>query len=331
MKMERLTTTTVAARNAVINDVTNEPRNSGFNTSRNLTFAFAALASLALAGGCCTKSKTTASYTPLPATAYTEPAPQPAPVETGTVVPLYTESVNVQKREVDAGSVRIKKIVRTETVNQPVELRHEEIVIERGSGTGETKGIAEAFKEGETVIPLRREEAVIQKQPASAGEIVVRSRWVTEPTTVKTEIRREDIDLASLSNTPHVIIGQSVGAASTPGGQSTGAATSGDIITDPASLPTANAGTFAGRSVNFKDMKCTRVVDDHAIQVSTDSGRRIYILSDDPISNVKPGDTVVVTGTVREAGSAAVSEKKGATYLMSQPYYIQAKKIEVAQ
>ena len=35
------------------------------------------------------------------------------------------------KRTVDAGQVRLRKIVRTEIVNQPVEVRHEDVVIER--------------------------------------------------------------------------------------------------------------------------------------------------------------------------------------------------------
>ena len=36
------------------------------------------------------------------------------------MIPLYKESLAVGKRDVDAGSVRVKKVVKTETVNQPV-------------------------------------------------------------------------------------------------------------------------------------------------------------------------------------------------------------------
>ena len=37
----------------------------------------------------------------------------------------------VGKREVEYGGVRLRKVVKTEVVNQPVELTREEIVIER--------------------------------------------------------------------------------------------------------------------------------------------------------------------------------------------------------
>lgn len=37
-------------------------------------------------------------------------------------VPLAEERLEVRKREVDLGEVRLRKVVRTETVNQPVEL-----------------------------------------------------------------------------------------------------------------------------------------------------------------------------------------------------------------
>ena len=46
-------------------------------------------------------------------------------------VKLTEEQVKVGKREVTAGGVRLRKFIRTETVNQPVELRREELVIER--------------------------------------------------------------------------------------------------------------------------------------------------------------------------------------------------------
>ena len=54
-------------------------------------------------------------------------------------IPLHEEQLSVSKRSVPAGQVTIRKIVTTETVNQPVELRHEKVIIERqGSGASTT-------------------------------------------------------------------------------------------------------------------------------------------------------------------------------------------------
>src|SRR5881394_3288143 len=113
-------------------------------------------AGLALVGGCCTKSYKSASYhtksyASAPAQgSYSEvttsttrqEAPPPTGRTEGTannmVVPLYQETINVGKREVESGSVRLKKVVKTETINQPIELRHEELVIDRDTGTAQS-------------------------------------------------------------------------------------------------------------------------------------------------------------------------------------------------
>src|SRR4051794_27927390 len=74
-------------------------------------------------------------------------------------IQLSEEELRVGKRQVETGGVRLRKIVRTEVVNQPVELAREEIVIERVPATGERPS-GEAFSGQDVFIPLRREEAV---------------------------------------------------------------------------------------------------------------------------------------------------------------------------
>src|SRR5436305_5940845 len=108
-------------------------------TGHRVTLAIATVAGLALASGCATRHQTSACYSPPPSTAYA-PTPEPTtPTATSAqatmVVPLREESVKVGTREVDAGSVRLKKIVKTETINQPVQLRREEVVIDRDTGS----------------------------------------------------------------------------------------------------------------------------------------------------------------------------------------------------
>src|SRR5262249_8779811 len=80
-----------------------------------------------------------------------------------THIPLHEEELHVGKREVDGGGVRLRKIVRTEKVQQGVDLRHEEIVIERVPAR-DMKVSAKAFQNEEFYIPLRYEEAVVEKE-----------------------------------------------------------------------------------------------------------------------------------------------------------------------
>ncbi len=111
-------------------------------------------------------------------------------------IQLREESIRVGKREVEYGGVRLRKVVRTETVNQPVELSREEIVIERVplSGAEQTSELI-GKDEQEIYIPLRRQEAVVEKTTRAREEVRVGKRMETEKENVEGEVRREDIEI----------------------------------------------------------------------------------------------------------------------------------------
>ncbi|HUR45966.1 MAG TPA: PRC and DUF2382 domain-containing protein, partial [Candidatus Saccharimonadales bacterium] len=109
-------------------------------------------------------------------------------------VQLSQEEIKVGKRQVEYGGVRLRKIIRTETVNQPVELTREEIVIERVPAGQGTKG-GKAFNQEEVYIPLRREEAVVQKESRVTEEVRARKRTETEKQTVSGQVRKEDVEI----------------------------------------------------------------------------------------------------------------------------------------
>jgi len=108
---------------------------------------------------------------------------------------LAEEQLRISKRDVEAGGVRLRKIVRTETVNQPVELRREEIVVERVPAGQATRTEAHAFEEQEIYIPLRREEAIVQKEVRVREEVRARKESQTDTQQVSESVRREDVDI----------------------------------------------------------------------------------------------------------------------------------------
>jgi uncharacterized protein (TIGR02271 family) len=115
-----------------------------------------------------------------------------------TTIPLSEEQVKVGKREVEAGGVRLRKVIRTEVVNQPVELKREEVVVERvpASGAqGATGPGARAFQEEDVFIPLRREEAVVEKEARVREEVQVRKGTTTEQQQVSEQVRKEDVEI----------------------------------------------------------------------------------------------------------------------------------------
>jgi uncharacterized protein (TIGR02271 family) len=317
-------------------------------TLNSSIIAISALAGLVLVGGCCTKRNQSTAYYSSPRPAAYEPPPTPtgrSETANNMVVPLYQESINVGKREVEAGSVRLRKIVKTETVNQPVELRHEEVVIDRENGAGQPAGnevLSQPFQEGETVIRLKREEPVVEKQTAPAGQIVVQTRFAGEQTNIQAQVRREDIDINKQGNPQNVIIGQNVqssrsfnessGAAESVGGQTTGIAASGSVITDPTMLTTSSdASAMAGRQVQLSGLKVRRVIGDRLLVLNTGSGQNIYAVCNEQTNPAKTGDVVNITGTIKPAGGTDTGlSGEAAQEIASKPFYIEAQKIETS-
>jgi len=323
---------------------------------RNLTLATTALATLALAGGCCTRRTGGTAYYSHPRTyAYaggTAEQTQPSAEQststgqsetTSMVVPLYQESVNVGKREVESGQVRLKKIVKTETVNVPVELRHEEVVIDRennAGGSSQNQQLAQRFQEGETTIQLKREEPVIEKQEMPAGQIVVQKRFAAQKTTVQAQVRKEDIDIAKQGNTENVIIGQNIhasvnasGGAESPGGQASAEVSSSGPITDVSVFTSSqDVSRLANRPVELSGLKVRRIIGDKIIVLNGENGKEIYVLTTQGRPNFSQGDTVTITGTVKERSNEN-SEITGdaAQALSSQRCYIEASRIEPAK
>lgn len=124
------------------------------------------------------------------------------------VIPLKRESVNVTKRTVSDGSVRLRKIVKTETVNQPVELRTEMLVLERvpeGSLT-RTANMPADFEEGEILLPITREEVVINKS-VHTDQVLAHVRVESSRQDVSEKIRSENIEVVDRGNDRVRVIG----------------------------------------------------------------------------------------------------------------------------
>jgi len=126
---------------------------------------------------------------------------------------------------VESGSVRLRKQVTTETVNQPVQIRRETLVVDREAGTGSqetaatattatggTAGTFTPFEQGEIVIKLHKEEPVIEKRVIATGRIVAKTATDTEQVTVSREVRKENIDVEKIGNPQNVTISENVGA-----------------------------------------------------------------------------------------------------------------------
>ena len=117
-------------------------------------------------------------------------------------VPLHEERVEVDKRVVRAGGVRLRKVVRTRIVNQPVEVRYEEIVVERIAPEEMPRGLEsralprEPFAEGEMVLPEFAEEPLVTKRTEVVGGVRASLHADTRTEDVTTTLRREDVEVS---------------------------------------------------------------------------------------------------------------------------------------
>ena len=113
-------------------------------------------------------------------------------------VPEIEERLDVQKREVQQGEVRIQKHVEERTETVPVTLEREEVhverreVAERPIAPGEK---VEAFRDETIRVPVRGEEATVTKQAVVTGEVVVDKDRHAEREQVSDTVRKTHVEV----------------------------------------------------------------------------------------------------------------------------------------
>jgi len=274
-----------------------------------------AVSTALLAGGCCSGSKShggggSYSYTPPP---YTESKPSAGAAETktevqtgnSTVIPLYEESLAVGTRQVEQGTVHLKKVVKTETVNQPVQIRHETVMIERQPASGQSSAAPDnAFQEGETVIQLWKEEPVVETRIVPAGQVVATRHSEIEQTSVQRELRKESVDVDKSGNAENVTISENVtsgsmGGSSDTGGQASGKSAGGPITEVVIITTASDPSALAQRSVHLSNVRVEKVVGNRLVEIHDDGGRAAYIRLNETTPNIKEGDVITITGTTK--------------------------------
>ena len=109
---------------------------------------------------------------------------------------LHEEKLLVGKREVSAGEVGIRKTVHTEQVNVPVELRSENVTVERISADRvHDTDASKAFQEETIEMKATREEAVVAKESHVTGAVRVKKTAETETQVVSDSVRKEDVEV----------------------------------------------------------------------------------------------------------------------------------------
>jgi uncharacterized protein (TIGR02271 family) len=103
------------------------------------------------------------------------------------------EELRAGVRQREAGSVNVKKSVRTEREEVRVPKRREEIEVERLPVDREVA--AAEFGDEEVVVQVFEEEVVVSKRIVLKEEIRLRKRVVEEMEVVEVDLRKEEVEI----------------------------------------------------------------------------------------------------------------------------------------
>ncbi len=111
-------------------------------------------------------------------------------------IPVMEEQLEVGKRAVERGGVRVRSRVIEKPVEEAVRLREERVSVERRPvNRPVTDADLNAFREGTLEVRERGEEAVVSKQARVVEEVVINKDVGERTETVRDAVRRTDVDV----------------------------------------------------------------------------------------------------------------------------------------
>lgn len=116
------------------------------------------------------------------------------------VLPVVEEKLDVSKREVERGGVRVNTRIVEKPVSEQVTLHEEHVNVERRPVDRPVNASdMTAFKEGTIEMRETAEEAVVNKQARVIEEIVIEKHAHDRTQTINDTVRRTEVDVQNLS------------------------------------------------------------------------------------------------------------------------------------
>jgi uncharacterized protein (TIGR02271 family) len=122
--------------------------------------------------------------------------PAETPQAQEQVVPVFEERLNVGKRVVEQGHVRVRVYTVEHPVQEGVTLREERVAVERRPVDRPASSVpGEAFKDRTIDVTTHREEPVIAKEARVKEEVVVRQEADQRTETVRDTVRHTEVEV----------------------------------------------------------------------------------------------------------------------------------------
>ncbi len=111
-------------------------------------------------------------------------------------IPVVEEKMNVGKRTVEKGGVRVRSRIIEKPVEEEVRLREEHVIVNRRDvDRAATESDFSNFKEGNIEITERAEKAVVGKQARVVGEVEVGKTVETHDKKITDTVRKTEVDV----------------------------------------------------------------------------------------------------------------------------------------
>jgi uncharacterized protein (TIGR02271 family) len=115
---------------------------------------------------------------------------------TTTSVPVVEERLKVGKRLNELGSVKVHKHVTSRPVEEDIELRKEQVHVDRHAvDSPRATDAKDAFKDETFEVTAESEEAVVDKKAYVTEEVELRKDVDVKHETVRDEVRKTDVDV----------------------------------------------------------------------------------------------------------------------------------------
>jgi uncharacterized protein (TIGR02271 family) len=122
--------------------------------------------------------------------------------EEQAAIPVVEEQLHVGKRQVQRGGVRVYQHVTERPVEEQVELREEQVRVERRpvNQPAEAATMNRAFKEGTIEVTETAEIPVVQKEARVTEEVAIRKDVDTRTETVRDTVRKTDVEVEQVGS-----------------------------------------------------------------------------------------------------------------------------------
>jgi stress response protein YsnF len=117
-------------------------------------------------------------------------------------VPVIEEELQVGKREVETGGMRVRSRIIERPVEENLRLRQERVRVDRTpANRPATESDLSTFKEGEIEVRERSEEPVVNKEARVVEEVNVRKEVDERDEKVRDTVRKSDVEVEPMNQT----------------------------------------------------------------------------------------------------------------------------------